>query len=383
MSPLVLFKYWGFGLNSVNHILGMMHTQPVRSTFALVLPIGISFYTFEAISYSVDIYRNKIERPATLLDFALFLAFFPRMVAGPIMRAGMFIPQCETPRRVNGTEFAQGFTLLIFGLFQKVILADLAFAPAADQAYALGTANNVFSAWVGTVAFGFQIYFDFAGYSTSAIGIARMLGFILPPNFNSPYSALNFSDFWQRWHISLSSWLRDYLYIPLGGNRLGALRTKVNLMLTMALGGLWHGAAWRFMAWGILHGTYLVGQRVPIPGLRRLNPAPLVCALFTFVLVCIGWVFFRATSFAQAFHVCAQMVGLGGEGTFSLNRSTCLAVCLLAPIAFAFQWNSRNENLDETFDRLGPALRTVTLAGMLVALLFAPGDNRAFIYFQF
>jgi alginate O-acetyltransferase complex protein AlgI len=183
--------------------------------------------------------------------------------------------------------------------------------------------------------------------------------------------------------MSLSAWLRDYLYIPLGGNRRGRVRTKINLMLTMALGGLWHGASWRFMAWGILHGTYLVGQRVPVPGLRKLKPAPLLCALFVFVLACIGWVFFRATSFAQAFHVCAQMLGLAGKGEFTLNRSTFLATCILAPIAFAFQWKSRNEDLDTTFDRFGSVIRTVILAGMLIALLFAPGDNRAFIYFQF
>ena len=382
--PLVIFKYYGFGLDSLNFLLSSMHLQPVHSSLRILLPIGISFYTFEAISYSVDIYRKKVHGGGPLLDFALFLAFFPRMVAGPIMRAGMFLPQCEQARRVGSREFAQGFTLLIFGLFEKVILADWIFAPAVDQVYDPSSINNVYCAWVGTIAFAFQIYFDFAGYSTSAIGIARMLGFNLPPNFNSPYSATNFSEFWQRWHISLSSWLRDYLYISLGGNRKGPARTKINLMLTMALGGLWHGAAWRFMAWGILHGFYLIGQRVvAASGLGRIRLPALAAALLTFVLVCFGWVFFRSTSLAQGLGICGQMFGLARNGAFTLTRSSLLAVSIFAPVTFAFQWKVRNEDLDMTFDRLAPALRIAALAAMLIALLFAPGDNRAFIYFQF
>ena len=228
------------------------------------------------------------------------------------------VPSAMRRRRVGSKEFAQGFTLLIFGLFEKVILADWIFAPAVDQVYDPSSINNVYCAWVSRrIAFAFQIYFDFAGYSTSAIGIARMLGFNLPPNFNSPYSATNFSEFWQRWHISLSSWLRDYLYISLGGNRKGPARTKINLMLTMALGGLWHGAAWRFMAWGILHGFYLIGQRVvAASGLGRIRLPALAAALLTFVLVCFGWVFFRSTSLAQGLGICGQMFGLSTERSF-------------------------------------------------------------------
>ena len=250
LGILAYFKYSPFLLNSFSELVAEVGIVFEPATAGIVLPIGISFYTFQTLSYSIDIYRRKLSPATSFLDYALFVTFFPQLVAGPIVRASEFLPQCLEPKRADSRQLGWGFILLTLGLFQKMILADHLFAPIADLIYGEPTRVSFATAWLGTLAFSGQIFFDFAGYSSCAIGAALCLGFALPDNFRYPYAAIGFSDFWGRWHISLSSWLRDYLYIPLGGNRHGRFNQAASLMLTMLIGGLWHGAAWTFMVWG-------------------------------------------------------------------------------------------------------------------------------------
>ena len=262
LGLLSFFKYGNFFLDNfvaTVAVLGIDYSPPELD---IILPVGISFYTFQTLSYSIDVYRGSLKPTRSFLDFALFVTFFPQLVAGPIVRAADFLPQCVQPRKLEPGYFGWGVTLMTIGIFQKVVLADSLVAPVADRVYAPGAATTFGDAWIGTLAFSAQIFFDFAGYSTVAIGAALCLGFALPDNFRSPYASRGFSEFWRRWHISLSSWLRDYLYISLGGNRISYRRTTINLAMTMLLGGLWHGASWRFIVWGALHGIYLVVERV-------------------------------------------------------------------------------------------------------------------------
>ncbi|MCA8912762.1 MAG: MBOAT family protein, partial [Planctomycetes bacterium] len=243
LGILGAFKYANFLSQSFADIVGLAGGQVSFTTWNVVLPLGISFYTFQTMSYTIDVYRKKLTPTRNPLDFALYVTFFPQLVAGPIVRASDFLWQLKEPRKATGPQICWGALLFILGLFKKAFLADSVFAPVADGVYAVAAAPNALQAWVGTYAFAGQIYCDFSGYSDMAIACALMLGFRLPDNFRAPYGAIGFSDFWRRWHISLSSWLRDYLYIPLGGNRKGRIRTRINLLVTMLLGGLWHGAA--------------------------------------------------------------------------------------------------------------------------------------------
>ncbi len=382
LGMLSVFKYSAFLVANLDRSLALAGVSFRLPVPHLLLPIGISFYTFEALSYTIDVYRGKMQPTRSLLDFALFITFFPRMVAGPIMRAELFLPQCERPHRTKWDEVGDGLTLLCCGLFEKVVLADGVFAPVADSVYA-GTSAATTDAWVGTLAFACQIFFDFAGYSTCAIGIAGCLGFQLPLNFNSPYAALNFSDFWQRWHISLSSWLRDYLYIPLGGNRVGPGRTYVNLMLTMLLGGLWHGAAWKFIAWGGIHGFYLVAQRLWQQCLPAVKSPAWVSVLLTFVLVCVAWVFFRAADMASALRLCGEMLGLGSTRLSQLPLFNKAFVFFAVALTLGTQWRFRNQTIEASLLTFRPGLRVAILATMLLLIILCPGENRAFIYFQF
>ncbi|MEZ6070468.1 MAG: MBOAT family O-acyltransferase [Pirellulales bacterium] len=305
LGLLAFFKYGNFLLDnfiSIVQHLGINY-QPVR--IDVLLPVGISFYTFQTLSYTIDVYRRRLEPWNSFLDFTLFVTFFPQLVAGPIVRAIDFLWQCATPRRANLDQLGWGLSLMCVGLFEKVVIADGMLAQVTEKVYDVGAPMGVADAWIGTLAFSSQIFCDFAGYSTTAIGVAMCLGFALPDNFHFPYAAIGFSDFWQRWHISLSSWLRDYLYFSLGGNRAGHVRTLQNLIITMFLGGLWHGAAWTFVVWGLLHGVYLVAERLIRlrfggAAIWSTTPARVFLALLTFLLVCLAWVPFRAATFARA-----------------------------------------------------------------------------------
>ena len=277
------FKYGTFLLENFRLAMLAWGVDYQPPEMDIVLPVGISFYTFATMSYTLDIYLRRAQPARNFLDYALFVTFFPHLVAGPIMRPTELVPQFEQPRRANANQLCFGLALMTLGLFQKVVLADGFLAGPAEAVYDGMKAPGALDAWIATLAFSGQIFCDFAGYSTTAIGAAMCLGFAMPDNFRFPYAAIGFSDFWRRWHITLSTWLRDYLYIPLGGNRHGEARTYMALMATMLLGGLWHGASWTFVVWGGLHGIYLAAERL----LRRRYAAcrPGAFALFGFALL--------------------------------------------------------------------------------------------------
>src|SRR6186997_3277447 len=258
LGMLCFFKYGGFLLENFVALVNLVGLDFHPAKPNIILPAGISFYTFTTLCYTIDMYHKKSEPVRSMLDFSLFVTFFPHLVAGPIVRPPQLVPQFETEHKATMKNIMDGLLLLTFGLFIKVVLADGFLAPTANEVFGATSALLAVDTWMGVLAFSGQIFFDFAGYSTCAIGVAMCLGFALPQNFRFPYAAIGFTDFWRRWHITLSAWLRDYLYIPLGGNRKGTGRTYVNLMITMLLGGLWHGANWTFVVWGGLHGFYLV-----------------------------------------------------------------------------------------------------------------------------
>ncbi|HSG82888.1 MAG TPA: MBOAT family O-acyltransferase [Gemmatimonadota bacterium] len=387
LGLLGFFKYGGFLLDNFVGVLGWLGVeyQPLRPD--IILPVGISFYTFQTMSYSIDVYRGVMRPWRSFLDFALYVTFFPQLVAGPIVRSGQFLPQCLEPRRATGAQLGWGLTLLTVGLFEKVVLADRLLGPVADYVYGAAAGAGFTQAWLGTLAFSGQIFFDFAGYSTCAIGIGLCLGFVLPDNFRFPYAAIGFSDFWRRWHISLSSWLRDYLYISLGGNRKGRARTYGNLMLTMLLGGLWHGANWRFVVWGGLHGVYLSVERLLRDRWRggawlRRWPFKLALALLTYMLVCIAWVFFRAPDFATAISLVSAML-TGAPGALPMGPFQTASVIAVTVGLLGAHWAMRDASLEQGWARLSWPARALLLAALLVALAVSSGDTHAFIYFQF
>lgn len=261
LGVLGFFKYFNFFAESFADFMGRFGLAPDTPTLKVILPVGISFYTFQTLAYTIDVYRRKKEPEQNLLDFAVYVAFFPQLVAGPIERAQRLLPQIKTPRTsINYEQIRSGLFLILLGLVRKVVIAD-SLAPIVNEAFRTADSAGAVTLMVGIVAFALQIYGDFAGYSDIARGSSRLLGIELMENFNQPYLSRNITHFWRTWHISLSTWLRDYLYIPLGGNRKGVSKTYRNLMLTMLLGGLWHGAAWTFVVWGGLHGLYLVVHR--------------------------------------------------------------------------------------------------------------------------
>ncbi len=386
LGLLGFFKYGGFLLENFVALLDVVGVSWQPAQPDIILPVGISFYTFQTLSYSLDVYFGRTRPSRSLIDFALYVTFFPQLVAGPIVRSTEFLPQCEEPKQAAMPQMAWGLVLLVVGLFQKVVVADGLLAPTVEKVYEAGSKPDVWSAWCGTLAFSGQILCDFSGYSSCAIGVAMCLGFRIPDNFRAPYAAIGFSDFWNRWHISLSSWLRDYLYIPLGGNRNGAIRTQINLMLTMLIGGLWHGAAWTFVAWGGLHGLYLVGERfLRSKFTRPVGPAmaPFLM-LLTFVLVCFTWVFFRADDFESAFTIASAMLGeTVGNASRLVDSVESWLVGLTVGAVVASHWVLRNSSLEGLAERLPWWLTALALGVMILLIFTSPGEDRAFIYFQF
>ena len=292
---LAFFKYTNFFLDSFSSAFGIENMRSLN----IILPVGISFYTFQSMSYTIDVYRKKI-KPAKLLDVALYISFFPQLVAGPIVKAQDFLPQLEQDRRVTLKGLEAGLQIFIMGMFKKIVLADR-LSVFVDDVFAAPAAYSSLTVILAVISYALQIYFDFSGYSDMAIGCARCMGYDLQRNFNLPYLSKNPSEFWKRWHISLSTWLQEYLYIPLGGNRKGKTRTYINLMLTMILGGLWHGASWTFVIWGTLHGLALCVHKAVAKSRRDKKhlPAP-VPILINNIFVCLCWIFFRADRFGTA-----------------------------------------------------------------------------------
>jgi alginate O-acetyltransferase complex protein AlgI len=385
---LGFFKYGKFMMENWQALMLAIgvHYQP--PAWNILLPVGISFYTFHSMSYTLDIYWKRVEPIPKLVDFALFVAFFTQLVAGPILRTADLVPQFARPRTATRDQLCWGLALMTLGLFEKVVLADGAFSPAADMVYENGGPVGAIDAWIGTLAFSGQIFCDFAGYSTIAVGAALCLGFSIPNNFNSPYAATGFADFWRRWHISLSTWLRDYLYIPLGGNRKGEGRTYGNLMTTMLLGGLWHGANWTFVVWGGLHGLFLATERgikaaTERWGISSGRLVKLSVALLTFLLVNITWVFFRAKTFTDATAMLGGMAGLhaGAQAVLPtvkiLETVLCIAALLLA------HWYMRNRVLEDVVTRTSRFVLVTVWVTMAFAVTITQGTGDAFIYFQF
>src|SRR5689334_12941310 len=324
LSMLGFFKYGNFLLENFQWLLARMGIAYQPPHLDILLPVGISFYTFHSLSYTLDIYRGVLRPTKSLRDFVLAVSFFPQLVAGPIVRAGDFLPQLLHPRRLKKGQFLWGLALRTLGLFEKVVLADALLSGPADRIFGYAGPLAALDSWAGVLAFAGQIFFDFAGYSITAIGAALTLGFHLKDNFRFPYAAIGFSDFWRRWHISLSTFLRDYLYIPLGGNQVRPFRAALNLVIVMFLGGLWHGAAWTFVVWGLLHGSYLVVERVcrayfedkswaSAPSVRVLT------GFATYTAVCIAWVFFRASDFTIATRMLGGMFGGHAHGDAILS----------------------------------------------------------------
>lgn len=382
---LSFFKYGNFLLENFTTMVNALDIYYHPEKMDILLPMGISFYTFQTMSYTIDMYHKKIKPAKSFLDFALYVTFFPQLVAGPIVRAKDLISQFYEPKKATINQFIWGIFLLTLGLFEKVVMADTLLSATADKVFGASKILNFWDAWTGTLAFSGQIFFDFAGYSTCAIGIALMLGIILPDNFRYPYASLGFSDLWKRWHISLSSWLKDYLYIPLGGNRHGITRMYVALVLTMLLGGLWHGAAWTFVVWGGLHGTYLILERLQ----RKYIPFKITkwngmfLAFTTFTCINITWVFFRAKEFATAKHMISSMLYLNSEGEKILQSFDIAKIMIIIAIMFLAHWFMRNTSVKEVSKKISPVLLGIVWSAMLFLIAIAQGSGEQFIYFQF
>lgn len=407
LGMLCFFKYGGFLLENFVTLMNAIGIDFHPAKPNIILPAGISFYTFTTLCYTIDMYKRKSKPVKSLLDFSLFVTFFPHLVAGPIVRPPQLVPQFETPRKANQQQLVQGLLLVSMGLFMKVVLADGMLAGSADTVFGAAQSLAPIDAWLGVLAFSGQIFFDFAGYSICAVGAASCLGFVLPQNFRYPYAAIGFSDFWRRWHITLSAWLRDYLYIPLGGNRKGEFRTYVNLMITMLLGGLWHGANWTFVVWGALHGSYLCVERLfrkkesrgdlPLPEVvpvtvRSSSFAPaffrtkatqnFFLALLTFFLVNVTWVFFRSADFTTAWRLLSSMFGLSG-GAAVLPTLDMIKVSVVVTLMVATHWFMRDTTVLEVAKKMKWWLVGIIWAVMLILLVLSQESSSSFIYFQF
>ena len=396
LGLLFYFKYSNFFLQSVEASVRAMGAHASLPVLEIILPIGISFYTFEAISYTYDVYRRRIPAEKNLFHFMLFITFFPHLVAGPIVRARDFLPQVRRPKRWNWARLELGAQYFLIGMFKKMVIADR-MAMFADPVFADPNQYGAVAVWVAMIAYALQIYCDFSGYSDMALGTAHMLGYKLAKNFDLPYLAANVSEFWHRWHISLSTWLRDYVYIPLGGNRnsecprCNGWLTSRNLFITMALGGLWHGAAWTFVLWGVLHGVFLMVHRSFAALCKR---APLLDRAFqswvgtgvrigtTFLCVCLAWVFFRAPSLREAFNFLkrlapARHVGLPAPLAYQ-SFVTLAAIVLVCHVLMYFGvWKRLAERLP------GEVLGLAYAALFTVVLTLTPETGKVFIYFQF
>lgn len=435
---LVFFKYFGFFADSLRDAFANIGYDPGWNTFNIILPVGISFYTFQSMSYTIDVYNKKIPVERSFLRFATFVSFFPQLVAGPIVRASEFLPQFQKDHPFSHQRFVLGLGQVLWGFFKKVAIAD-SLAPFVDQVFQDPTTFSSFHLLVGVIFYSFQIYCDFSGYSDIAIGLARMLGFDFPRNFRTPYFSQNFSEFWTRWHITLSSWLRDYLYIPLGGNREGSFGSifwvvlfgvaavgvtrwwwlmgiyailaagiyiyakqgnkqavnvfnYLNLMVTMLLGGLWHGASWAFVYWGFLHGMYLVfqrllsspwnsvlnGLRVPKFGQMLLN------ILIVYTLTCFAWIYFRSPTFEVATTVIDGITsGEGFHPNTLVNKFVALKGMILIGLLLIFEIaNFKFDFYDLVVKQ--PVWRVVSFTTLLLLIaFFGTFGANAFIYFQF
>jgi D-alanyl-lipoteichoic acid acyltransferase DltB (MBOAT superfamily) len=392
LGILGFFKYFGFFTASFQNFLSYFGLQLQSPLLHIILPVGISFYTFQSLSYTIDVYRKELKATKNFFDFSLFVTYFPQLVAGPIERATHLLPQVLSPRKIRLDQFYEGCYLIFWGLFQKVFVADN-LAKIVDPVFKSAAPYNGISVLIALYAFAFQIYCDFAGYSNIARGLGKCMGFDIMVNFNLPYITTNPTDFWHRWHISLSTWLRDYLYIPLGGNRKGLLRTYRNVLLTMLLGGLWHGANWTFVIWGTYHGILLIIHRFFKPQLAMI-PEPrniivrktwfMIRVIFFFHLVCLGWLMFRAQSLNQ-------LVDMLKAIAFNFNLANAVSITsALIGLGF-FIWFLLLVQLKQYFSndlmavyKGNPVFKAAFyVVCFYLILIWGVTGGKEFIYFQF
>src|SRR3954449_8659657 len=377
LAALAVFKYYGFFTGQVDALLQDIGLGVPVPLVTIALPVGLSFFTFQAISYVVDVHRGLCEK-ARLIDFALYLSFFPHLVAGPIVRAREFLPQIASPRDPRDVAVGSGVFLIALGLVKKVVIADFLARSVVDPVFAVPEAYHAGDAWLAIYAYAAQIYCDFSGYTDIAIGLALLMGIVFPRNFNRPYRAASFQDFWRRWHMTLSRYLRDFLYIPLGGNRGGKVKTARNIMITMLLGGLWHGAAWGFVLWGALHGTYLVVERL-VRG--RVHAPAWLRWLIVLNLVVLAWIPFRAPDLSLAR---AYVERLFSPGALTL-ATPGVVVALALVMGLQLVPEKPLTALRMRFESVRPVALGVGL-GVTIALVGASVPGQAvppFIYFQF
>jgi alginate O-acetyltransferase complex protein AlgI len=377
LAVLGLFKYYSFFVGDVGRVLDVFRLGLPLPLLTIALPVGVSFFTFQAISYTVDVYRRNIE-PASTTDVAVYLSFFPHLVAGPIVRAREFIPQLQSPRDVSHVPVGPAVMLIALGLIKKVALADYLARTVVDPVFAVPQAYSAPDVALAAYAYAAQIYCDFSGYTDIAIGLALLMGYVFPQNFNRPYRALGFRDFWRRWHMTLSRFLRDFLYIPLGGNRGGRLFTARNLLITMVLGGLWHGAAWPFVLWGAFHGAglvteHLLGGRLPGPRWLRW--------FVTFHLIVLGWILFRSQSLGD-FGTMLSRLTVTGDATL---WTVPVVAIVLAVIGLQLLPERPLEWLRLRIERLRPVALGTGLAATIVFVgATVPSQGvPPFIYFRF
>lgn len=388
LGVLGWFKYYDFFVVSATNVLRHAGIEVSPSILHVTLPVGISFFTFQALSYVIDVYRRQFE-PSRLVDFAVYLSFFPHIVAGPIVRASEFIPQLARRHDPRHVDASRAFFLILVGLFKKVVLANFLATTLVDEVFGLPELHSGQEILFSIYGYAVQIYCDFSGYTDIAIGLALLLGFRFPQNFDAPYTATSLQDFWRRWHMTLSRFLRDYLYVPLGGNRGSRAKTYRNLMLTMLLGGLWHGAAWTFIVWGGIHGGFLAFEQrrraqredeglAPPPDTFRRR---LVGRLVTFHVVCLAWVFFRAPSFDIAWTMLRRLVGEWGPSPL-VTPSVLLAI--FVGIAMQYTPGRAVEQVQVVFSRLSPvAMGAAMSVALLVIDALGPQGVAPFIYFAF
>ena len=391
LGILFVFKYFNFFFGSLNELLGLTQSQYEIPYLNVLLPVGISFYTFQTLSYSIDVYRGRIKAEPHFGIFALYVSFFPQLVAGPIERASHLLPQFRQTFSVDWNRIASGLGLMLWGLFKKIVVADR-LAQLVNQVYNAPTDNNGITLMLATFFFAFQIYCDFSGYSDIAVGAARVMGFDLMENFNLPYLSKSIAEFWRRWHISLSTWFRDYVYFPLGGNRVSVPRWTVNVLIVFLVSGLWHGASWTFVVWGSLHGLYMV-----IEGLWARRPqvrlneqtaqahwlANAGKTLFTFLLVCFAWIFFRANSLADALYIVTHLFDFSTLDLGIAWSDALLGLLAIFLLEF-FQALRRIQFPDGNPVLARPWIQWGYLYALIFSiLLFGVFSNEQFIYFQF
>ncbi len=387
LSTLAYFKYTSFFFTSALNLWSRIAHPPQIRIPSPLLPLGVSFFVFHAISLMMDAYRRKLRERVHMLDALLYVAFFPQLIAGPILRASSFLPQLSMHRDPEAIRINRALLLIVAGLFKKVVISNLLATRLVEQVFAAPQAYGRADTLLAIYGYTAQIYCDFSGYTDIAIGCAMLLGYRFPRNFNAPYAAADPQEFWRRWHISLSSWLRDYLYIPLGGSRGAAWRTCVNLMITMLLGGLWHGAAWTFVVWGALHGLYLVAHRMwnaaqwaPLQRMRKTRAWLWTSRLLLFHAVCLGWVFFRAQSFAAAFALLHRLA-MPGAATMA---GVPVVFALLLGLFGQYQPLRWRRALEYELGRWPALARGAAFAAAIFAIeLLGPSGVAPFIYFRF